>query len=179
MANIFSLDASVRRIAADVLDDLLANTADGGLGKTCLLQYADAKQECPNCIFDPQARTSTSRPKPNPTQPFPVGTRCPVCNGDGFVETSRTEEITMSCSWKPSHFSREAFNLNIQVPYSLLETKFYMADVPKVLRATGLIFQLPVAPYLNKRFVRHGEPGDPSNIVQGRYAVCLWKRQDA
>jgi hypothetical protein len=179
MGNIFSLDDDTKQVISDALDDILANTNVGGLGKTCKLVYPERYVSCPNCIPDTFGGKSSNRYRTGGRIPFTATQACPVCSGAGKAALEVSEEITLKCNWEPKSFIRPVKNLQINIPYSIVETKGYMTDLPKILKATALIINLPIAPYIKQTFRLLGEPGDPSNIIQGRYFIATWERSIA
>jgi hypothetical protein len=176
MGHIFSIDNSTKDVIAQALDDILANTADGGLGKTCLLVYPPRLVPCGNCVPDPFSGTSSSRPRAGAPNKFLPGQTCPMCGGKGNIEQEVSEQLTLKCNWDIRSFIKLIKNLDLRVPYSILETKGFMTDLPKVLKANYIVVNLPIAPFIRQRFKMIGEPGDPSNIIQGRYFVAIWER---
>ncbi len=179
MANIFSLDPDVKDIVAQVLDDLLANGKDGGFGKTCLLVYPPKNIPCDNCVYDSISNRSSNRPLSGCPQPFSPGCTCPVCNGKGIKQMQVSEEVTFLCNWEPKKFTHP-FPANTammtQNPYSYLETKGFIQYIGKVKRCSHLIFQTELNGYGVLSYKLLCEPGDRSNIIQGRYFYALWER---
>jgi len=93
------------------------------LGRKVLVHKTPIKSECPNCFYDKLTDSSTGRCKWSVTvanqrqdeyelgggvdlryKYFRVG-RCPVCRGQGYLETSRTVWISCSIAWEPSEDS--------------------------------------------------------------------------
>lgn len=174
MANIFSLDAAVKQVIQDALDDMLADGADGGLAKRCLLVYPARRTACVNCVIDPRTGRSTGRYRQGGPSPFEG--RCPVCGGEGGLSEQASEELVLGCSWDSRRFATPC-PPGVRAPCSLVETKGYLRDAPKVLKAEHLVLQLP-ASVIRKRFKLLVEPGDRSNIIQGRYFHAVWEQAD-
>jgi hypothetical protein len=177
MGKLFTLDDSIKSVITDALDDILANTADGGLGKTCLIVYPGRSVPCNNCVWDPIGNKSANRPVSGAPVPFSSGP-CPVCGGQGRRTDQATEEITLKCNWEMKRFAFPIPSIKLRAPYSLVEVKGYMVAVPKLLKMDYIVVNLPVAPYIRQKFRLASEPGDPSNIVQGRYFIALLERAD-
>lgn len=175
MGKLFALDADIKRVITDALDDLLANEKDGGLGKTCRLVYPPRSVPC-NCVKDPVGGKHANRPVGGAPVPFTATQPCPVCNGEGRREDEVSEEITLKCNWEMKKFFFPVRNLELRVPHSVVEVKGYLKDLPKIMKCDHLVLNLPVEPYLRQKFTLAGEPGDPSNIVQGRYFVAALER---
>lgn len=176
MPNIFSIDADTKQVIQDALDDLLANTADGGLGKTCQLVYPPRQVRCGNCIFDPTNNRSSNRPRSGGPVPFAVGASCPLCSGRGMKEEEATENITLKCNWEFKKFA-SSIPIDLRIPNAVVQVKGYLTDIPKLLRAQYVVINLPFVPYARQSFVLLGEPADESNIVQSRYFSALLRRK--
>lgn len=179
MGVLFTLNDSVKQVIQQALDDLLVDSSLGGLGKTCLLIYPPRLTPCSNCVIDPVSGRSSNFPRNGCGQPFLPGQACPLCGGKGTVETEMSESIVMGCNWEPKKFVTPLPMINVRLPFSYLETKFYLVDMPKVLKAAYLIFQVTEAPYGKQKFKLASEPGDRSNIIQNRYAYAVWERINA
>jgi hypothetical protein len=170
MSKIFELTDDIKQVARDAIDDLIE-----ALGKQCQLIYASGSTQCPNCVYDNFNKRSANKYKPGGPQPFSPGQTCPVCGGSGVLPgQTNTEIIKMLCTWNPREFTY--IPDTIETPYSILQTKGYIEDLPKVMRCKEMILEIPIEPYTRFRFVRNSEPIDPGNIIQGEYFVCLWKR---
>ena len=170
MANIFTLDSSIVTIASQAIDDLINQ-----LGKACLLLYPPRAQACNNCIPDPVGRKSSNHWLSGGPMQFPDGSMCPLCNGVGQLMQQHTETITLLCAWEPSKFFVK-LPASVQLPAGSIQTKGFMVDLPRVLKARSVIIETLIQPIQRYRFDLVGEPVDPGNIVQGRYFVANWKR---
>lgn len=177
MAKIFSLDADIKSVIQDALDDLLANESAGGLGKTCRLVYPPRYIRCDNCVLSPHSPDGVGRYRHG--GPMPFTGRCPLCNGEGKKADEQGEDVTLLCNWEPRKFVTPIRNLDLKVPFGFVETKGYMADLPKVLKCDHMVFQVPVTPIIRQKYKLVGDPGDRSNIIQGRYFIALWERHVA
>lgn len=169
MGKIFTITEDIRTIAQNAIDDIIDQ-----LGKDCLLLYPSVRTDCPNCIFDPTTQRSSGVFKTGGPRPFPRGMICPVCHGTGNLGNEATEPVRMLCQWNPKQFTLEAGN--IQVPNSVVETKGYLSDLPKILASRKMLLQIPIEPFMRYHFELWGEPIDRGNIIQNRYFYALWKR---
>jgi hypothetical protein len=168
MGTLVNIDEGIRSVVRQALDDLLLPNDEGGLGKRCLLVYPPVPEPCDN--------RSSNHARSGAPVPFPPGSSCPCCSGSGFRAREASEEVVLKCNWKPKTFALPVPRLEARVPYSLVETKGYLVDLPKVLRAQHMVLAIPVEPYVRQRFRLAGQPGDKSNIVPGRYFVALWEQ---
>lgn len=177
MADIITiLDADTKDVIQGVLDSFLVNNAQGGLGKTCLVVYPPKKVRCDNCVYDAQNNRSSNRPRHGAPVPFAAGSTCPLCNGRGLKEEEVTEEMTLKCNWEAKKFARPVPGIELRVPYSVVETKGFLKDLPKLLKASYIVVNLPLAPFLRQKFRLLGQPGDGGNIIQGRYFTAAWEQ---
>lgn len=171
MGKIFTLDAATKSIITDALDDLITE-----LGKNCRLVYPPQMVSCINCVKDPIGNKSANRWKTGGPIPFSNGMTCPMCGGEGFKAIEHTEDVLMLCAWEPKHFYYPLSNLNIRIPYSIVQTKFFLTELPKVEQCDHLVFQTNIEGVALRKFKLYGEPGDRANIIQDRYAVATWER---
>lgn len=171
MGKLFTLTQSVKTIIATALDDLITE-----LGKDCRLVYPPRWEPCANCVADTTARKSSNRWRNGGPMPFAAGTTCPLCDGQGKLAQENFEVIKFLCAWEPKQFFYPIPNLDIRVPFSVIQVKGYLKDLPKVMRADHLVFQQGIEGLLRKRYKLSGEAGDRSNIIQGRYFVATMER---
>ncbi len=75
------------------------------LGRQIILNMPPSRQDCPNCGYDSIRKRSNNRynnNNPNPLGPlhkeFADGQRCPVCNGQGILNTTRSVNYTAAIS---------------------------------------------------------------------------------
>lgn len=176
MGKVFSIDNDTKQIVQDVLDDLLVEGSQGGFGKRCLLVYPPRAVPCSNCLPDPVTGKKRFTYRTGGPVPFPNGMACPLCNADGMRHEEASEEIVLKLTWEPKFFTLPIKNLDLSVPNSVVETKGYLSDLPKLLRVDHLVADLPIAPFIRQKFRLHGEPGVPGNIVQARYVQAVWVR---
>jgi hypothetical protein len=177
MAKIFALDAQTKQVIQDALDDLLANGEEGGLGKTCSLVYPPRFVACSNCIVDPLSGRSMGRYRSGGPSPF-TGGKCPLCGGEGRKPEEVSEQITLGCNWDLRRFVTPLpiAKQNMFVPYSLVETKGFLKDLPKILKCDHLVLQLPIQGLIRNKFRLLVQPGDRSNIIQNRYFYAVWEQ---
>lgn len=172
MGTIFTLTPALKGVITTALDDLITE-----LGKDCRLYYPPRWNACENCVYDPIGNKSSNYWLTGGPLPFPSGSTCPLCDGVGRRAEEVTEDITMLCAWEPRKFFHPIKHLDIRAPFSILQTKGYIdPDLPKVLRAESLVFQTGIEGILRKKYVLMGQPGDASNIIQGRYFIATWEQ---
>jgi hypothetical protein len=176
MAAIPIIDDATRQTVADALDGFLLSAADGGLAKPCTLVYPAKTVSCTNCIFDTQNNRSSNRPRSGAPQPFNPGSTCPACAGKGLKLQPATELLHLKCTWDNKRFHKPFAYNDIRLANSLVELKCHISHLPKLLKAEYIIVNTEMEPYVRQKYRMVGEPGDPSNIVQGRYCVTYWER---
>lgn len=171
MGELFTLDDDIKALVQLAFDDVITE-----FGKDCLLVYPPRWKPCVNCVLDPIGHKSSNKWKNGGPLPFPNGNLCPMCNGDGRRAEEQTEVVKLLCAWEPKSFFYPMPGLDIRVPYSILQTKCLISEVPKLLRADHVIFEIPSEAVVRKRFKLLGAPGDSSNIIQNRYYVAVWEQ---
>lgn len=83
-----------------------------GLSRKVLIYRQSLKSECPNCYFDKMTNRSSGKCKWTPAQAlakddttrykyFKLG-RCPICKGQGFLETQRKKWADCLVTWNPA-----------------------------------------------------------------------------
>jgi len=171
------LDTDTRAVIKDALDSFLLHRDDGGLGQTCTVTYPPKQVRCDNCVFDPTSNRSSNRPSSGAPVPFQAGSTCPLCSGRGLKESAATEDLTLKVNWEFKKFVRPPADLKLRQPHSVCEVKSFMVDLPKLLKADSLLINLDTQGVIRHSFVLMGEPGDPSSMVPGRYALSYWERK--
>jgi hypothetical protein len=168
MGKLFTLDASTKSIIQDALDDLITE-----FGKDCELVYPARWVPC-SCKADPIGRKPGDYWRTG--GPVPINSVCPLCDGTNKRADVKTEVLHLLCQWDTRKFSIPVPTVDVTLPYSRLQTKGYLSDAPKIIMADHLIVQIPVEGIIRKKFRRLSDPGDPSNIIQNRYAITIWEQ---
>lgn len=169
MGKIFSLDDGTKATITDALDDLITE-----FGKDCRLVYQPRLLPC-SCNQDHTGKNANHyNAAPAPFWPG----NCPLCGGKGKREQEVSENIKLLCAWDPKHFFSPVPSVEIRKPFSLLQTKGFLKDVPKLIKAQYLIFQTAIEGLFQKKFRLLSQPGDRSNIIQNRYFICEWEQFD-
>lgn len=171
MGKIFTLTPTIKSVIQQALDDLITE-----LGKPCTLVYPPRMISCSNCRFDPIGQKSSNHWLSGGPMQFMDGMACPLCNGAGRIAKEVTDPISLLCNWQPKHFTVPIPNLNLRAPNSVLEIKGYLTDLPRVTRASYLIFENAIDGIVRQKFQLISEGGDRSNIIQGRYFSAVMER---
>lgn len=165
--------------AATAIDSLMADQANGGLGKHCTLLLPPVRVRCPNCKFDVPNKRSANRYNGTGPQPFPYGGLCPVCMGKGTIDTPVTHDIVMSVNWNIQTWVAvpgiNQSNFNIQDLGGQCQTKGFLTSLPVVLQSRRMILESAIKGIDKYVYVLAGEPIDAGNIIQGRYFYAVWK----
>lgn len=173
MGKLFTLTDDIKDTIRGAVDDLIDQ-----LGKKCRLVYPPKFTACSNCVADAIGKKPGSRWRHGGPVPFPNGSVCPLCQGaGGHHAEEKTEEITLLCQWAPSEWLLGRGGVNVRIPTGTVRTKGYRKDLEKILMAQKIVLQTAMEPYVRYYYVLDGEPVDESNIVQGRYVVCNWRRE--
>jgi hypothetical protein len=168
MANIFEITPAIREVARKAFDDLIDQ-----LSKTCRLYYPPIMEPCSNCLPDPIGKKSANRWLDGGPAPFPLGSVCPMCGGEGYRANQLYDDVQLLVSENAKKFY---FFGKIEIPDGSIETKFYIHDLPKVVKCDYMLLDLPNSQSLRKTYRLVGEPAIPGNIIQGRYVIALWQR---
>ncbi len=179
MGVIVNITDDIKATVQQVFDDILLPAEEGGLGKHCRLIYPSKMIACENCVFDPTTNRSSNRPKSGAPIPFGPGGVCPMCNATGKMAEEHTEDVVFKCSWAPKRFMRLFPKIEMELAQSLVETKGYVTDIPKILQAERLVVDTSIEAYLRQTYKLFKSPGSPSNIIQGRYFMAYWEQVGA
>ena len=171
MAEIFEITDDIRDIARKAINDLINQ-----LGKNVRLIYPPKFEACScNSATNPGSKPSAYVRHGGPVPISNMGI-CPLCNGTNKRQTEQSAIIKLLCTWEVKDFIEPFKGIAVRQPNSYLQSKFYMSDTPKILQAIEMIMQVDLEGYVQHRFILHGKIVDQSNIVQGRYGVCLWQQ---
>jgi len=176
MGNIFDIPECIRQLAQDGFDDIINE-----FGKLCTLEFKEIWQECTNCVFDFNTKRSANRYVDGGPYPFPNGSLCPLCGGQGQLKAVRpTETITMCVEADTTEWARYGLP-EIRSPKGVLLSKGFIQDLPKVRSCVSMTVdsqsrQASVAGYGKYKYKLASEPLDIGTIVQGRYFMALWER---
>lgn len=159
-------------VAQQGFDDLI-----NVLGKKCLLVFPGVTNPCVNCVYDSVGQKSSNHFAHGGPLPFPNGTACPMCNGEGMRQDKPTKEVKLLLLFEPKVYVDPSDNrLNIRIPDAILETRGRIEDWPDVEQCEYLIAQSDIQGYGPRKFKLASEPSDDNNISQGRYFVARWER---
>lgn len=171
LGRLFLIEQDVIEIAQNGLDDIIDQ-----LGKTCLLYYPAISIPCNNCLdsLPPGSGNKwiTGGPAPQRNQ------SCQSCGGTGSKFVEPREEVKLLIAWEPRDFyiKMEDSDMSISAPTGKIQTKGYLRNLHKIMRANYMVVQTDISGMVRMKFERDGEPADPSNIVKNRYFVINWKR---
>ena len=165
---VFTVDNAIRTLAYNAFADLIDQ-----LGKPCELVYPPKMEACANCLPDPIGKKSSNRYRNGGPYPFPMGSICPVCGGEGYRAIEISDTVTLLINEDPKSF--QSFG-NVDIPQGTVQTKGFIANLPKVLKCAYLIKDINIKPYIEYRYKLAGEPLVPANIAPGKIFVANWTR---
>lgn len=173
MAKIFQITNAIRKIAADAIDDLIDQ-----LGKDVRLVYPPTSSSC-TCSPDLIGKKgpsiwSTGGPAPSS---LAGTTGCPLCGGSGKQYSSHTDDIKLLCNIDIKTFENiKGIDVRLRQSGTVIQTKGYLADLPKILKCEYAVFQTTIEGVKQDRYELMSDPTDVNNIVPNRYFMALWKR---
>jgi len=168
MGDLFTLTPDILALAKTAFSDLIVE-----MGKNCELYYTNTIP-CENCIPDDMIGRGSVYNGTGPN-PFNLG-MCPLCNGTGNSQDFTSEIIRMSVNKEIKSFFGKV--PNIRIPDGSIQTRGYIADLPKVLRCDHMICQVELKPYIVETYKLYGTPTDKSNIVQNTFFYATWERYE-
>jgi hypothetical protein len=153
----------------DGVDDFIA-----AFGRDCSLVYPATFGPCPNCeAVSMPGGVSSSRWRTGGPIPFPNGVACPACQGTHRRANEVRATVRLICHFNPEEFIKPFPTVDVNVPFSAMQTRGAATDMPSVVRADRVL-----EPVTGFAYKREGEPWSPSNFVPGRWFYCNWQRCD-
>tara|TARA_Y100001973_G_C5204790_1_gene340628 strand:+ start:869 stop:1387 length:519 start_codon:yes stop_codon:yes gene_type:complete len=153
-------------------DAISALLYDDALTVPCKIYYGVTKyQDCTNCVYDPIGQKSSNRFQDGGPIPFPFGSICPMCNGDGKKPIETTEDINLMVIWDEKQFMNAG---TVNNPEGNIQTVTFSNNIPKLVRAKEIVVNTDLGSYGRYRYQRCSEPqlcGFNSEFVE-----CIWKR---
>lgn len=140
-------------------------------GKDCVLEGPRGRTECPNCYKAAAEDVSAGVYKPGGPSPFPAGTTCPVCGGEGYLSAGTTRTVRMRVHENPAEWVGQ---VPAQVPDGLVQTRFPLAEYAAV-KAAGRM-RIDDEGYRGRTYELWGDPVDEYGILRSRWVVCWWRR---
>jgi hypothetical protein len=158
----FSIPSEVYDIHEWVTDELI----DGETASNCILIFPEKREECDNCIFDPNINASSSIHKQGGPIPFANYGICPRCQGNGFLSTPSTETIRLRIYWNESNWDK--FGFSVANPSASCMVIGYMSDLPSLERANTILLNDEISGIRNFLCSREGE-SQPWGFRRNRY----------
>ena len=173
MVNPFSgiIDSSFKSVFNNAISAILA---DDALTVSCTLEYGITKYEdCVNCLYDPIGQKSSNRFQNGGPVPFPFGSLCPLCNGNGKKPVTSSENVNLAVIFEPRQFLEMSTPVNTADGY--IQTLANKNMTPKLQRAKEIIVATDVSGFFSHRYQRVSEP-TPIGLGNNEFVLCMWRR---
>ena len=173
MVNPFSgiIDSSFKSVFNNAISAILA---DDALTVACTLEYGITKYEdCVNCLYDPIGQKSSNRFQNGGPVPFPFGSLCPLCNGNGKKPIISSENVSLAVIFEPRQFLEMSTPVNTADGY--IQTLANKIMTPKLQRAKEIIVATDVSGFFSHRYQRVSEP-TPIGLGNNEFVLCMWRR---
>ena len=173
MVNPFSgiIDSSLKSVFNNAINAILE---DDALTVSCTLEYGITKYEsCVNCLYDPIGQKSSNRFQDGGPAPFPFGTLCPVCNGNGRRPLTSSENVNLAVIFEPRQFLEMSTPVNTADGY--IQTLAKKAMTAKLQRAKEIIVSTDTSGFFPHRYQRISEPL-PIGLGNNEFVICTWRR---
>lgn len=170
--NIFSglINNDFKKLYKDALSALFY---DDAATIPCRIYYGTTRYEdCPNCVASPIGQQPSTRYQDGGPIPFPFGSICPMCNGNGKRPVETSETINLVVIWDYKQFVN---NNTVSQADGVIQTITFASNTPKLKRAKELVVATDIAGYGRHRFERISEP-QPCGFSDDDFVECLWKR---
>lgn len=168
------LTSQFKNLYNEAIDTILA---DSGLTVPCSLKYKYGNQNlelCYNCIYDPISMRSLNKYNSSGPRPFTEDTICPVCNGNGNIETTKNETLYLAVLFDSKYW----FNWNskaINVKDGMVQIICDIKHLPKLKNAEYIIINTNNSGYGSYRYTLAGDP-EPCGLSEQKYIFSLWQR---
>jgi len=173
MTNPFSgiISTELKALHTNMISSLLYNDA---LTLPCVLYYGVTKYEdCNNCVFDVIGNKSANKHQSGGPIPFPFGSICPMCNGQGKRGIESTENLNLMIIWDNKQFI-DAGTVN-DASDDLIQIITFDENLPKIVRAKEIIVMSDKVSLDRQRFERFSHP-QPCGWGTSDFISCLFKR---
>lgn len=153
---------------------------EGGLAVPCGLSYAGQQVQnfCGNCVYDPISKLSSNIYNGTGPNPFPDGSVCPVCMGNGTTDTDTAVDTTtvyLAVILTPKDFFPIS-NQIVNLPEGSIQTICHVKLAPQLRNAVGLTLLTDIDDYGNYEYERSSDP-TPAGFGSHRYIITMWKRK--
>ena len=153
---------------------IFAILEDDALTIPCTLEYGVTKYEnCTNCVYDPIGRKSANRYQDGGPAPFPFGTICPFCNGNGRRPLTSSENVKLAVIFEPKQFLE--INTPVNTADGFIQTLAKKTMTPKLQKAKEIIVATDLSGQFSHRYQRVGEPF-PMGLGNNEFVICMWRR---
>jgi hypothetical protein len=155
------------------IDALLA---DNALTVPCTLNYGSSNRSlCNNCIFDPISQRSLNQYNETGPCAFAPNSICPVCNGYGLLDKSKTESVYLAVLFDSKYW----FNWNnkdaINIPDGAVQTICNISLLPKLKNSQFMTMDTNIQNYGDYSYAIAGDP-QPCGLGNNRYIITMWSR---
>ena len=171
MSNPFSgiISSDFKQIFTNAISALIY---DDACTVPCTLYYGVTRYEdCVNCIYDPIGRKSSNKFQDGGSVPFPFGSICPMCNGQGKRGVESSEDLNLMVIWDYKQFMNVG---TVENPDGMIQTMTFAENTPKIKRAKEIIVATQLGSYARHRYERAGEP-TPCGF-SSEFVSCTWKK---
>lgn len=142
-------------------------------GVRCKLIYVPKEIECPNCIQDTISKKSANIYKSGGPYPFPDGSFCPYCAGEGYLKDEASDFIKLRVYHRPKDWIKVP--TQIGVPDGVVQVIGFLTDLPKFQKSTNIILLTDIEPYNSYNYTRLGE-AFPHGFKKNRYFISFLER---
>jgi hypothetical protein len=165
----FNIPSDIIDLHEWVSDELI----DGEIGSVCTLNFPPKKEACDNCLFDSNTNSSSNIYKTGGPIPFQKYGLCPRCQGSGYLEMPKTEDVRLRVYWDKSTW--KALGINVLDPDTTCVVIGYMDDLAKLEKANTILLNSNIANIRKYLCTRNGE-ALPHGFRRNRYFIQAMKR---
>lgn len=164
------IDLSSLRTKYNAAMDMLVSST--GFGTPCSFVYEDTGSQCPNCDFDPISRRSNGQYNGSGPQPFGYGQMCPVCAGDGKINSQKTETVYLATIFSQKDFMSVG---SVTAPVGDMQSISNIDTYTQIKSADYIVPSGSITDYRQNPYTRMSEPEFVS-LGDNRFIITNWQR---
>ena len=147
------------------------NTMISQWGKNCVLEFPRTRTECPNCELNTFDGTSNGVYQTGGPSPFPFGTICPVCFGEGYIESANSTTIRARIIDEPAKWIGK---LPADTPDGLIQLVCSLEHYSAIRSSHRM--KIDEGGYRDRYYKLFGDPSDPCGPLAGQWIISFWER---
>jgi hypothetical protein len=166
------ITSEFKNIFKESIDTILATN---GLTVPCTLKYeSSARALCYNCEFDPINQKSANMPRIDSTVTFANYTICPVCNGFGYIDSTKDEIVNLAIIFDSKYWLGWG-SKSVNIADGAVQSLCSINLLPKIKNCKYMLMNNNLSRYGHYRYSRINEP-EPAGLGDHDYIITMWQK---